>query len=205
MLYVFSCNRSYMLILIYALYMQYNTAIWPTIIFSPFVKDSVRRLWNCWVSVWKLRIHTEFSLTVLWICDSTRAGAWNDTITLLISHLRCMWTRDLKGLKPGAPEYHMLPMLMANQRWDWSSLFSNWAKNTNLLEDDEFLLTVKFCQIPCSSCRGLEISQPIRGSASHLCFPIGAKNVREFLWSCEKIYWHNKSNANVAKYALRWI
>ena len=51
-------------------------------------------------------------------------------------------------------------------------------KNTNLVEDVEILLPVKFRGIPFSSFRGEKPkkSQPIRGLGSHLVFPIGPKN-----------------------------
>ena len=50
-------------------------------------------------------------------------------------------------------------------------------KNTNLVEDVEILLPVKFHRIPFSGFRGeVENSQPIRGQGGHLVFPIGPKN-----------------------------
>ena len=51
-------------------------------------------------------------------------------------------------------------------------------KNTNLVEDVEILLPVKFRGIPFSGFRGEKpkTSQPIRGLSSHLVFPIGPKN-----------------------------
>ena len=50
-------------------------------------------------------------------------------------------------------------------------------KNTNLVEDVEILLSVKFRWIPFRSFRGeVEKSQPIRGNGGHLVFPIGPKN-----------------------------
>ena len=49
-------------------------------------------------------------------------------------------------------------------------------KITNLVEDVEILLSVKFRQIPFSGCREeIEMSQPIRGQGGHLGFPIGPK------------------------------
>ena len=50
-------------------------------------------------------------------------------------------------------------------------------KNTNLLEDIEILLLVKFRWIPFSGFRGeVEMSQPIRGQCAKLFFSIGPKN-----------------------------
>ena len=50
-------------------------------------------------------------------------------------------------------------------------------KNTNLVEDVEILLPVKFCWIPFSSFREKsKMSQPIRGQGGHLVFPISPKN-----------------------------
>ena len=50
-------------------------------------------------------------------------------------------------------------------------------KNTNLVEDVEILLPMKFCWIPFSGFRReIEMSQPISGQGSHLVFPIGPKN-----------------------------
>ena len=51
------------------------------------------------------------------------------------------------------------------------------SKNTNLVEDIEILLPVKFRQIPVSGFRGkVEMSQPIRGKGGHFVFPIRPKN-----------------------------
>ena len=49
------------------------------------------------------------------------------------------------------------------------------SKNTNMVDDVEFLLPVKFQQIPFSGFRGkkTKMSQPIRGRGGHLIFPIG--------------------------------
>ena len=50
-------------------------------------------------------------------------------------------------------------------------------KNTNLLEDVEIFLPVKFRWIPFSSSEEKsKMSQPIRGQGGHLVFPIGPKN-----------------------------
>ena len=50
-------------------------------------------------------------------------------------------------------------------------------KNTNLVEDDEILLPVKFRSIPFSGFRGeVEMSQPIRGQGSHLFSGSARKN-----------------------------
>ena len=49
-------------------------------------------------------------------------------------------------------------------------------KNTDLVEDVEILLPVKFCGIQFSGFREVKMSQPIRGQGGHLVFPIGPKN-----------------------------
>ena len=50
-------------------------------------------------------------------------------------------------------------------------------QNTNLVEDVEILLPVKFHYILFSGFRGeVEMSRPIRGQGGHLVFPIGPKN-----------------------------
>ena len=50
-------------------------------------------------------------------------------------------------------------------------------KNTNLVEDVEIFLPVKFRWIPLSSlAEKSKMSQPIRGQGGHLVFPIGPKN-----------------------------
>ena len=50
-------------------------------------------------------------------------------------------------------------------------------KNTNIVEDVEIFLSVKFHWIPFSGFRGKsKMSQPIRGQGGHLVFPISPKN-----------------------------
>ena len=58
------------------------------------------------------------------------------------------------------------------------SCFSDRPKNTNLVEDIEILLPIKFrwfC-LAVSEAKS-KMSQPIRGQGSHLVFPIGPKNI----------------------------
>ena len=56
--------------------------------------------------------------------------------------------------------------------------FRSAQKNTNLVEDVEILLPVKFRRIPFSGFRGeVEKTQPIRGQGGHLVFPISPKNI----------------------------
>ena len=51
-------------------------------------------------------------------------------------------------------------------------------KNTNLVEDIEILLPVKFSlnSVQRLQRRSRKMSQPIRGQGGHLVFPIGPKN-----------------------------
>ena len=59
----------------------------------------------------------------------------------------------------------------------WPSCFTDQPKNTNLVDDIEILLPVKFRLIPFSgSEKKSKMSQPIRGHGGHLVFLIGPKN-----------------------------
>ena len=49
-------------------------------------------------------------------------------------------------------------------------------KNTNLVEDIEILLPVKFRSFPSAFSEKSKMSQPIRGQGGHLVFPISPKN-----------------------------
>ena len=60
--------------------------------------------------------------------------------------------------------------------WNTCWLWMISPKNTNLVDDVEYLPPVKFCSIPFSSCREeVEIFQQIRGLNNNLCFAIGQK------------------------------
>ena len=64
-----------------------------------------------------------------------------------------------------------------NQRPGGHLVFMIGPKNTNLVEDIEILLLVKFIWIPLSSSEEeSKMSQPIRDRGGHLVFPIGPKN-----------------------------
>ena len=68
--------------------------------------------------------------------------------------------------------------ISANQR-PGLSWFFNQTKNTNLVEDDEILDSVKFHWILFSSTgEKSKMSQPIKGWGSHLTFPIGPKSIK---------------------------
>ena len=66
----------------------------------------------------------------------------------------------------------------ANQRPGRPSCFYYRPGYTNLVEDIEILLPVKFCWIPFSEFQrsSWNMSQPIRGQGGHLVFIIGPKN-----------------------------
>ena len=57
-------------------------------------------------------------------------------------------------------------------------VFQIGLKNTNLVEDVEILLPIKFSlsSVSAVSEEKSKMSQPIRGQGGHLVFPIGSKN-----------------------------
>ena len=65
--------------------------------------------------------------------------------------------------------------------WGRHLVFPIVLKNTNLVEDIEMLLLVKFCWIPLRGFkREVEMPQPIRGQGSYFVFPIGLSSFIEF-------------------------
>ena len=53
-------------------------------------------------------------------------------------------------------------------------MFYNQPENKNLVEDVDYLLSVKLPQIPLSNCR--EVENVSANQCGHICFPMGPKN-----------------------------
>ena len=80
-----------------------------------------------------------------------------------------------------------VPLLQRQWRQFW---FPIGLKNTNLEEDAEILLSVKFRWIPFTDCAEKdENAQPIRGNSYHLGFPISPVDDVEILLAV-KFYWN---------------